>query len=348
MGIIYDCASSILLCAEDKSSVLDFDEQEEVEMFWSDRSLEPKSCGFYGDLFMDFPLLSDECFGLLMKAEGQHLPREDYTRRLISGCVDVSIRRDAIEWMLKVHAHYNFGPLCAYLSVNYLDRFLSSYDLPKGKAWIIQLLSVACFSLAAKMEEIDAPLLLDLQVGEAKFVFEARTIKRMELLVLSTLKWRMQAVTPFSFLDYFIHKINGGNSPPELLLSRAMELILGTTRGIDFLAFKPSEIAAASALWAVGKAQSLDVEKAITCFHNIDQERVLRCYEIIQDEILESRADSGSGITSVLSAPKSPVGILDAACLSYQSDEMPCVSQPSTLFFSQAAKRRKISSPSFP
>jgi hypothetical protein len=34
-----------------------------------------------------------------------------------------------------------------------------------GKAWMIQLLSVSCLSLAVKMEEVEAPLLLDLQVS---------------------------------------------------------------------------------------------------------------------------------------------------------------------------------------
>lgn len=27
-------------------------------------------------------------------------------------------------------AHFSFGPLSTYLAVNYLDRFLSAYDLP--------------------------------------------------------------------------------------------------------------------------------------------------------------------------------------------------------------------------
>jgi hypothetical protein len=34
----------------------------------------------------------------------------------------------------------------------------------QGKAWMLQLLSVACISLAAKMEETEVPVLLDLQV----------------------------------------------------------------------------------------------------------------------------------------------------------------------------------------
>lgn len=119
-------------------------------------------------------------------------------------------------FLTKVHAQFNFGPLCAYLSVNYLDRFLAVYEFPvsllfifimvydstpsylilleifktsiqcsliipninailhmlfneqKDKAWMMQLLSVACLSLASKMEETEVPLILDLQV---KLVF---------------------------------------------------------------------------------------------------------------------------------------------------------------------------------
>ncbi|CAN1848441.1 CYCD4-1, partial [Linum perenne] len=67
-------------------------------------------------------------------------------------------------WFQQVQAHFGFGPLCLYLSINYLDRFLSAYKLPKGKAWMMQLVGVACLSLAAKMEETEVPLSLDLQV----------------------------------------------------------------------------------------------------------------------------------------------------------------------------------------
>lgn len=33
----------------------------------------------------------------------------------------------------QANAHLSFGPLCAYLSINYLDRFLSAYELPVSK-----------------------------------------------------------------------------------------------------------------------------------------------------------------------------------------------------------------------
>lgn len=73
-------------------------------------------------------------------------------------------RREAVEWILKVIAHYSFAALTAVLAVNYLDRFLFSFRFQNGKPWMTQLAAVACLSLAAKVEETQVPLLLDLQV----------------------------------------------------------------------------------------------------------------------------------------------------------------------------------------
>lgn len=73
-------------------------------------------------------------------------------------------RREAVEWMLKVNAYYGFTALTAILAINYFDRFLSSLHFQRDKPWMIQLVAVTCLSLAAKVEETQVPLLLDLQV----------------------------------------------------------------------------------------------------------------------------------------------------------------------------------------
>ena len=71
------------------------------------------------------------------------------------------------------------------------------------------------------------------QVEEPKFVFEAKTIQRMELLVLSRLKWKMQAITPFSFIDYFLSKISvEQQNIPNLYFSKSSQLILSTIKGV--------------------------------------------------------------------------------------------------------------------
>lgn len=79
-----------------------------------------------------------------------------------------SARRESIDWMLKVHSHYAFTALTAVLSVNYLDRFLSSVHFQRDKPWMAQLTAIACLSLAAKVEETQVPVLLDLQVSQKK------------------------------------------------------------------------------------------------------------------------------------------------------------------------------------
>ncbi|KAF7072920.1 hypothetical protein CFC21_077991 [Triticum aestivum] len=228
-------AASILLCAEDSSSVFGFGDGEEVEEAKGARAGGSPYCG---ELAVEFPLPSEECVARWVATEAEHLPREDYAERLRAGGVDLRVggvdlrvRVDAVDWIWKVHTYYGFGPVTACLALNYMDRFLSLYQIPEGKAWMTQLLSVACLSLAAKMDETSVPHSIDLQAGDARYVFEAKTIQRMELLVLSTLKWRMQAVTPFSYLDYFLHQLSGGNAPSRQAVREATELILCISRG---------------------------------------------------------------------------------------------------------------------
>ncbi|PUZ51904.1 hypothetical protein GQ55_6G228700 [Panicum hallii var. hallii] len=316
----YDAAASMLLCAEEHSSILCLDEEDDVVAAGRKRARSPGCAdGFGADLF---PPQSEECVAGLVEREPEHMPRSDYGERLRGGDgVDLCVRREGVDWIWKVYTYYNFGPVTAYLAVNYLDRFLSRYELPDGKDWMTQLLSVACLSLAAKMEETFVPQSLDLQVGDARYVFEAKMIQRMELLVLSTLNWRMQAVTPFSYLDYFLNKLNGGIRAPRSWFFQSAELILCVARaGTGCIGFRSSEIAAAVAATVVGEAAVSGIEAA--CAH-VDKERVLRCQGAIQSmatpAINTVPPKSASGRASP--APQSPVGVLDAGCLSYKSDD---------------------------
>lgn len=100
--------------------------------------------------------------------------------------------------------------------------------MQRRQSWAIQLLSVACLSLAAKMEECRVPALTEYP-GE-EFEFESKAIQRMELLVLNTLEWRMGSITPFLYLDYFASKFVLRRSDKGLP-SRATELILAAIEG---------------------------------------------------------------------------------------------------------------------
>ncbi|GMQ11099.1 hypothetical protein CsSME_00053865 [Camellia sinensis var. sinensis] len=110
----------------------------------------------------------------------------------------------------------------------HFDRFLSRRAIDSDKWWAMQLLSVACLSLAAKMEEYRVPSPSEFQL---ECDFESKVIQRMELLILNTLKWRMSSVAPFAFIHYFIRTLGNHQSPPRNVVSRTVHLILAIMRG---------------------------------------------------------------------------------------------------------------------
>ncbi|KAI4327334.1 hypothetical protein L6164_019807 [Bauhinia variegata] len=217
-------------------------------------------------------------------------------------------RDEAINWMLKVHAYYRFSPVTAYLSVNYLDRFLLSHKLPQDKRWPMQLLSVACLALAAKMEETRVPLLLDLQVMEPRFLFKPKTVQRMELLVMASLKWRLRVITPFDFIQFFISKLSCFASlfgDFNHIMSRVSDVIIRTCIVTDFLEYPSSTIAAAAMLWVTD--QYIDDQK-LGCFHkNISRETVQKCCNLMKQKVPRSEQD----VPKKTSLPASPNCMLD-------------------------------------
>ncbi|KAH9314882.1 hypothetical protein KI387_023509, partial [Taxus chinensis] len=339
----YDCLSN-LLCGEDASNVVgcwdDGDDDEQICQQGVNKTEHPLSC------LPDFPVQDDEEISVLVQRECEYMPLEYYQDHRMDFA---SARANAIGWILKVHAYYSFGPLTAYLTINYLDRFLSRYQLPDGKAWMLQLLSVACLSLAAKMEETDVPLLLDLQTEGPKFVFEARTLKRMELLVLSTLEWRMLSVTPFSFIDYFIHRGGnggGGSSNKSQMVARASELILSTIRGVDLLQHRPSAIAAAAVLCAaedfLPSSASAHYRKGILSCSTVNKDWILRCYNLMLERFPRGRKAKKSVSSST---PHSPADVLDTFCMSNSTSRASSLEESLrsvNLYASVAAKRRKL------
>ncbi|XP_027347800.1 cyclin-D1-1-like [Abrus precatorius] len=291
-----------LYCSEATSDVIHLDSDEALNLNLNTLS---------GDSDCD-----ESC--LLSLLESEHDQVQEQTKslgQLRNKTWLINARQEAINWILKVHAYYNFRPETAYLSVNYLDRFLLSHTLMQDKAWPIQLLSVACLALAAKMEETKVPLLLDLQVIESRFLFKPKTVQRMELLVMASLKWRLRAVTPFDFVHLFIAKLEFSVSTLgdlSYIVSRVSDVIIRTCQVMDFLEFSPSTIAASALLWVTN--QYVDDQKSC-CFHkNISIEMVQKCYNLMKQKQIIRRLELFGPKTSHL-LPLSPTCVLDHAAM---------------------------------
>ncbi|KAJ8460570.1 hypothetical protein OPV22_033496 [Ensete ventricosum] len=320
---LFSASSNLLLCAEDADEVASWDEEEQ------DVEGGAAPVAATEDEEWVPPALADDSAAIaaLLAAEPDHLPRHDYLGRLHARAIDATSRHDAVNWILKVSEFYRFRPVTACLSVNYLDRFLSSHSLPgqNGKGgWPMQLLSVACVSIAAKMEETHVPLLLDLQILDPRYVFEPRTIQRMELLLAAALRWRLRAVTPFDFLHHLAVAALSPSSSAALL-SRAAHLVLSTHRVVDFLVYRPSVLAAAAFLCAANEmteSSAIGTGDWSSCFDAwVSKGVVNRCRQLMEEWVIGTCPSSRRGNTTECRGrpepPTSPVGVLDsAACAS--------------------------------
>ncbi|CAA2997667.1 Hypothetical predicted protein [Olea europaea subsp. europaea] len=218
---------SDLLCEEDESCL--------NERCFQDMGFDLGSFSVFDDEYIQLLIERESIF----QSDGNGFSIESEKKWLKSA------RLDAITWILETRAFFGFQFRTAYLSIIYFDQFISRMSIDDSKWWAIRLLSVACLSLAAKMEEPKVPALSEYHVDE--YNFKGNVIKKMELLVLSTLEWKMSSITPFAYLNYFSSKFCGELRCEELL-KRAVELILAVIKEINVGEYQSFIIAAAAVL----------------------------------------------------------------------------------------------------
>ncbi|GLT77909.1 hypothetical protein SLA2020_494630 [Shorea laevis] len=114
--------------------------------------------------------------------------------------LNTNMRAILIDWLVEVAEEYRLVPDTLYLTVNYIDRYLSGNVMNRQR---LQLLGVACMMIAAKYEEICAP-----QVEEFCYITDNTYFKEevleMESAVLNYLKFEMTAPTAKCFLRRFV------------------------------------------------------------------------------------------------------------------------------------------------
>ncbi|KAG7599549.1 Cyclin-like superfamily [Arabidopsis suecica] len=149
----------------------------------------------------------------LRASEAKKRPVVDYMER-VQKDVNSSMRGILVDWLIEVSEEYRLVPETLYLTVNYIDRYLSGNVISRQK---LQLLGVACMMIAAKYEEICAP-----QVEEFCYITDNTYLKDevldMESDVLNYLKFEMTAPTTKCFLRRFVRAAHGVHEAPLMQL----------------------------------------------------------------------------------------------------------------------------------
>ncbi|XP_022885769.1 cyclin-D3-3-like isoform X1 [Olea europaea var. sylvestris] len=270
----------------------------------------------------------DELVTLLSKEKKQ--VRLSYNEMNSDGSL-IMARKEAIKWMLEVITHFGFTATTAVLSVNYYDRFITSLCFQKDKPWMSQLAAVACLSLAAKVEETQVPLLLDLQVQESEYVFEAKTIQRMELLVLSTLKWKMNPVTPISFFDHSLRRFGLMTNLHWEFMRRCESFLLSIITDHRFVHYVPSIIAGATMVYVIREIEPCNAmtykNQLMDVLRISEQESIDECSKLI-GEVMDSDDNKPCLKRKRKSVPNSPHGVINAYSSSDSSQDSWVISSP--------------------
>ncbi|CAN8328355.1 unnamed protein product [Cochlearia groenlandica] len=265
--------SNLLLCHELESSLNDDDEEEEDETHLK-RSEEK---------FTTIGEEDEDYVAELVRIENRRFEAEPIKT---TSSLD---RLIAIDWILTTRSRFGFQHQTAYIAISYLDLFLQKRFIGRDETWAIRLLSVACLSLAAKMEERNVPGLSQYPQDQ-DFVFKSDVILKTELLVLSTLDWKMSLITPFHYFDYFFAKQGHNQSVNSkyLVLFRSYDSLLALTKEISFTDYRQFAVAAATTLLVssdirLSKEEMANKFGSVAWWTSNENDNVYSCYMRMQE-----------------------------------------------------------------
>ncbi|RDX87209.1 Cyclin-A1-1, partial [Mucuna pruriens] len=175
----------------------------------------------------------------LHASEAKKRPSTDFMER-IQKDLNPSMRAMLIDWLVEVAEVYRLVPDTLYLTVNYIDRYLSGNVMNRQR---LQLLGVASMMIASKYEKICAP-----QVEEFCYITDNTYLKEeMECAVLNFLKFEMTAPTVKCFLRRFVRAARGIDEVPSLQLECLTNYIAELSLlEYNMLCYAPSLIAASA------------------------------------------------------------------------------------------------------
>ncbi|CAL0319424.1 unnamed protein product [Lupinus luteus] len=178
----------------------------------------------------------------LRASEVKKRPSTDFMEK-IQKDLKPSMRAILIDWLVEVAEEYRLVPDTLYLTVNYIDRYLSANVMSRQR---LQLLGVASMMIASKYEEICAP-----QVEEFCYITDNTYFKdevlEMESAVLNFLKFEMTAPTIKCFLRRFVRAAQGVTEAPSLQLECLTNYIAELSLlEYNMLRYAPSLIAASA------------------------------------------------------------------------------------------------------
>ncbi|XP_073051551.1 putative cyclin-A3-1 [Primulina eburnea] len=271
---------------------------------------DPQMCGAY----------VYDIYGYLhnMEMEPKRRSLPDYIEK-IQKDVTANMRGVLIDWLVEVVEEYKLLPDTLYLTVSYIDRFLSSNAINRQR---LQLLGVSSMLIASKYEEISPPHVEDFcYITDNTYTKE--DVVKMESDVLKSLKFEMGNPTVKAFLRRFAgmtqKDYKGCSLQLEFLGYYLAELSLLDYGCVKFL---PSMVAASvtflsrfilqpkqhpwtSALESHTGYKAADLRECVCILHDLQSSRKLTSLVAVREKYKQHKFKCVSTLSSPSEIPES-------------------------------------------
>lgn len=177
-----------------------------------------------------------EIFEYLKEVEMQTMANPTYMDNQAE--LEWKMRGILVDWLLEVHTRFRLLPETLFLSVNIIDRFLSSKVVQLDR---LQLVGVTAMFVASKYEEVLSPHITNFR-SVADDGFTENEILQAEKFVLQALDYDLSYPNPLNFLRR-ISKADNYDVQTRTLGKYLLEISCLDHR---FIAHPPSQIAAAA------------------------------------------------------------------------------------------------------
>ncbi|GMJ03128.1 CYCLIN D7;1 [Hibiscus trionum] len=258
---------------------------------------------------------SEQAIVICLEKELSYMPEPGYLEYLQSNDL-VFARFRAVQWLIKTCSRLNFCIGTVFRAVNYLDRFISMSQCRGWKNWMVELLSIACLSIASKFNETYLASFDELQLEDLEHCFQWSTIQQMELMVLQALKWRLGSTTTYSYtelitsniicdLNYYLHKE---------LINQVNKTLLKAILDFKLLPYPPS-LVAVSALWCnleelIPSSYDVHLTKIMKLINQDHEDDIMACRRIMKEWLVRPFCNLKISEQNSHYCPSSPVTVL--------------------------------------
>lgn len=243
----------------------------------------------------EVPEYAAEIHTYLREMEVKTRPKAGYMKKQPD--ITTSMRSILVDWLVEVGEEYKLQNETLYLAVNYIDRFLSSMSVLRGK---LQLVGTAAMLLASKFEEIYPP-----EVAEFVYItddtYTKKQVLRMEHLVLKVLSFDLAAPTINQFLtQYVLNQLVSKQVESLAMYLGELSLVESET----FLKYLPSQIAAAAYTLANHTVTGGSWPKSLTEMSGYSLKDLMPCIEDLHKTYLNAPQHAQQSVREKYKGPK--------------------------------------------